>query len=128
MTRVTILDHFFVAVKDGSGVPSVITEYSGDDTTSSIPEAITASDNGSDQVQQPLWTAQLRASLTQIYEKCSVQVPAPLQRPSHLRPLLAAATSALTAELENNSVGEQSLTSVEATSGPQNSESSNSLA
>ena len=42
---------------------------------------------------QPLWTAQLRASLTQIYEKCSVQVPTPLQRSSLVRPLLAASAA-----------------------------------
>lgn len=58
---------------------------------------------------QPLWTAQLRASLTQIYEKCSIAVPAPLQRPSHLRPLLASSEL-----LEAKSTSE---------TGPQSSES-----
>ena len=37
---------------------------------------------------QPLWTAQVRASLTQVYEKCSVTIPSLLHRPAHLRPLL----------------------------------------
>ena len=49
---------------------------------------------------QPLWTAQLRASLTQIYEKCAVGVPTPLQRSSALRPLLAASASHLETEME----------------------------
>jgi len=84
------------SVKDAGFNP--VLEYAGDDASyhsdpgkSSTGQQTMASDSDI----QPLWTAQLRASLTQIYEKCSVQVPTPLQRSSHLRPLLAASTSEL---------------------------------
>jgi len=46
---------------------------------------------------QPLWTAQVRASLTQVYEKCSVTIPSLLHRPAHLRPLLTDISVAATA-------------------------------
>ena len=98
----------FSAVKEAGFNP--VLEYAGDDaslhsdpgktgSTGTAPGVQVPSSMASDEVQ-PLWTAQLRASLTQIYEKCSVQIPTPLQRPSHIRPLLdleaatAAATSA----------------------------------
>merc|ERR1739845_169169 len=73
-------------------------EYAGDDASYHSDPGKSSSGQqsmASDSEIQPLWTAQLRASLTQIYEKCSVQVPTPLQRSSHLRPLLAASTSDL---------------------------------
>ena len=73
-----------------------------------VAATVTQQSMASDEVQ-PLWTAQLRASLTQIYEKCSVQVPTPLQRPAHLRPLLQS-----TSDLEASSKSEH---------GPQSSES-----
>lgn len=79
------------SVKDAGFNP--VLEYAGDDASYHSDPGKSASSSqtsASDEVQ-PLWTAQLRASLTQIYEKCSVSVPAPLQRPSHLRPLLSQA-------------------------------------
>jgi len=79
------------SVKDAGFNP--VLEYAGDDASYHSDPGKSASSSqtsASDEVQ-PLWTAQLRASLTQIYEKCSVIVPAPLQRPSHLRPLLSQA-------------------------------------
>ena len=78
----------FTAVKDGGFNP--VLEYAGDDATyQSDPggKPVTNPSSASDEVQ-PLWTAQVRASLTQIYEKCSVPIPSLLQRPPHLRPLL----------------------------------------
>lgn len=76
------------SVKDGGFNP--VLEYAGDDATyQSDPggKPVTNPSSASDEVQ-PLWTAQVRASLTQIYEKCSVPIPSLLQRPPHLRPLL----------------------------------------
>ena len=75
---------------------------------------------------QPLWTAQLRASLTQIYEKCSVQVPTPLQRSSLVRPLLAAASAASDLETVAPTVAPPETAAATAKSeqqGPQSSES-----
>merc|ERR1739844_29368 len=105
------------SVKDGGFNP--VLEYAGDDASyHSDPGKSTSSVSGQQSAMaseeiQPLWTAQLRASLTQIYEKCSVQVPTPLQRSSHLRPLLAASTSEL----------ETKATEAKSEQGPQSSES-----
>merc|ERR1719219_2733924 len=98
------------SVKDAGFNP--VLEYAGDDASyhSDPGKGVsggTQQSMASDEVQ-PLWTAQLRASLTQIYEKCSVQVPTPLQRPPHLRPLLQSS------DLEASSKSEH---------GPQSSES-----
>jgi len=85
------------SVKDGGFNP--VLEYAGDDASyHSDPGKSTSSVSGQQSAMaseeiQPLWTAQLRASLTQIYEKCSVQVPTPLQRSSLVRPLLAASAA-----------------------------------
>ena len=74
---------------------------------------------------QPLWTAQLRASLTQIYEKCSVQVPTPLQRSSHLRPLLATSASELETPAGTVPAGAAvGSTATKSEQGPQNSSES----
>ena len=82
----------FAAVKDG-GFNSLL-EYAGDDASypSDVGKMAASGQSMASESfgeAQPLWTAQLRASLTQIYEKCSMGVPGPLQRPSHLRPLFA---------------------------------------
>ena len=106
-------DFFFLAVKDAGFNP--VLEYAGDDASYHSDPGKSSSGQqsmASDEIQ-PLWTAQLRASLTQIYEKCSVQVPTPLQRSSHLRPLLAASTSEL----------ETKATEAKSEQGPQSSES-----
>ena len=110
-------------------------EYAGDDASYHSDPGKSASSSqtsASDEVQ-PLWTAQLRASLTQIYEKCSVIVPAPLQRPSHLRPLLSQAEleakveSAAAAAAANATVTQQPPQSQQPPqppmTGPQSSES-----
>jgi hypothetical protein len=81
-------------VKDAGFNP--VLEYAGDDATyqsdpgaASNPggglakpqQAPAGSNSATEEQIQPLWTAQLRASLTQVYEQCSVPVPSLLQRP-----------------------------------------------
>ena len=61
---------------------------------------------------QPLWTAQVRASLTQVYEKCSVTIPSLLHRPAHLRPLLPDISVAATAAAATSSETKNSADSV----------------
>jgi len=103
------------SVKDAGFNP--VLEYAGDDASYHSDPGKSSSGQqsmASDSEIQPLWTAQLRASLTQIYEKCSVQVPTPLQRSSHLRPLLAASASELETKATEAKISEQ---------GPQSSES-----
>ena len=118
------------AVKDAGFNP--LLEYQGDDASyHSDPGKSSSQTSASDEVQ-PLWTAQLRASLTQIYEKCSVTVPLPLQRPSHLRPLLSqteleAASSGAKSGSEPPSAASAATASATSSasqpSGPQSSES-----
>ena len=120
--------NFFSAVKDAGFNP--VLEYAGDDASYHSDPGKSASSSqtsASDEIQ-PLWTAQLRASLTQIYEKCSVTVPAPLQRPSHLRPLLSQAE--LEAKVEAAAASTQPPQQSQPQTGPQSSESdlSNSVA
>ena len=116
--------NLFPAVKDAGFNP--VLEYAGDDASyHSDPGKSSTSGSGQQTLAsediQPLWTAQLRASLTQIYEKCSVQVPTPLQRSSHLRPLLAASAS----DLETPSApAVMASTAVKSEQGPQNSSES----
>ena len=116
--------NLFPAVKDAGFNP--VLEYAGDDASyHSDPGKSSTSGSGQQTLAsediQPLWTAQLRASLTQIYEKCSVQVPTPLQRSSHLRPLLAASAS----ELETPAApAVMASTAVKSEQGPQNSSES----
>ena len=109
-------------------------EYAGDDASyHSDPGKSSSSVSGGQQSAlaseeiQPLWTAQLRASLTQIYEKCSVQVPTPLQRSSLVRPLLAASTASdLAPEVAQATVAPPETAAVaksEQQQGPQSSES-----
>merc|ERR1712029_174429 len=98
------------SVKDAGFNP--ILEYAGDDATyqSDPGKSVTnPNSSASEEVPQPLWTAQVRASLTQIYEKCSVPIPSLLQRPPHLRPLLSAAD--ITASTAINTSGEVSQNS-----------------
>ena len=121
-----LLFNLFPAVKDTGFNP--VLEYAGDDASyHSDPGKSSTSGSGQQTLAsediQPLWTAQLRASLTQIYEKCSVQVPTPLQRSSHLRPLLAASAS----ELETPAASAPAVmasTAVKSEQGPQNSSES----
>ena len=122
-------EHFtlFPAVKDAGFNP--VLEYAGDDASyHSDPGKSSTSGSGQQTMAsediQPLWTAQLRASLTQIYEKCSVQVPTPLQRSSHLRPLLAASASELETPAAVAAPAVTASTVVKSEQGPQNSSES----
>merc|ERR1719219_3251397 len=114
------------SVKDAGFNP--VLEYAGDDASYHSDPGKSSSGQqtmASDSDIQPLWTAQLRASLTQIYEKCSVQVPTPLQRSSHLRPLLA--TSAPELETPAGAVPAGAAvvsTATKSEHGPQNSSES----
>ena len=88
----------FSAVKDAGFNP--VLEYAGDDATyqSDPGKPVTSNlTSASESEIQPLWTAQVRASLTQVYEKCSVTIPSLLHRPAHLRPLLTDISVAATA-------------------------------
>ena len=106
-------NHFssiFSAVKDAGFNP--VLEYAGDDATyqSDPGKPVTSNlTSASESEIQPLWTAQVRASLTQVYEKCSVTIPSLLHRPAHLRPLLpdisvaaTAAAAATSSETKNS--------------------------
>lgn len=86
------------SVKDAGFNP--VLEYAGDDATyqSDPGKPVTSNlTSASESEIQPLWTAQVRASLTQVYEKCSVTIPSLLHRPAHLRPLLTDISVAATA-------------------------------
>merc|ERR1719225_1738154 len=115
------------SVKDAGFNP--VLEYAGDDASyHSDPGKSSTSGSGQQTLAsediQPLWTAQLRASLTQIYEKCSVQVPTPLQRSSHLRPLLAVSASELETPSAPAVMASTASTAVKSEQGPQNSSES----
>ena len=102
----------FSAVKEAGFNPAL--EYAGDEASlhsdfGKDKGQKEASESSSEALQvQPVWTAQLRASLTQIYEKCSINIPAPLQRSSHLRPLLASTSDILGEAKPSAEVGPQS--------------------
>ena len=104
-------------------------EYAGDDASyHSDPGKATTSVSGQQSAMaseeiQPLWTAQLRASLTQIYEKCSVQVPTPLQRSSLVRPLLAASTASDLETVAPTVAPPETVAAKSEQQGPQSSES-----